>query len=151
MVQSAIGRPMEILLVEDSLVAAKFAIKALERSGIRHRLSWLNHGEDASEFVLQEHRFVMAPRPDLVLLDLNLPGCSGREILRRIRTTDHLKQIAVVIMTAEEAEQGIETLDGFDVQGYLVKPIDVKDFVSLIERLKAYWKAAMIVPEAFSN
>ena len=147
MFQSAIGRPMEILLVEDSLVAAKFAIGALQRSGIRHRLTWCSDGLEATTFIMQQKRFALAPRPDLILLDLNLPGCSGRDILKQVRGTDHLKNIAVVVMTAESGPADAHELDGLEVQGYLVKPVDVNNFVSLIEQLKSYWKAAMILPE----
>ena len=147
MFQKAIGRPMEILLVEDSLVAAKFAIGALQRSGIKHRLSWMNDGDDAKSFIFQERRFALAPRPDLILLDLNLPGCDGREILRFIRSTDHLKNIAVVIMTGESGPEGINEFDQLTVQGYLTKPVDVDNFVSLVEQLKGYWKAEMILPD----
>lgn len=147
MFQSAIGRPMEILLVEDSLVAAKFAIGALQKSGIRHRLSWCSDGTEAKTFILQEKRFALAPRPDLILLDLNLPGCNGREILKHVRASDHLKSIPVVIMSGENKPQDTPESEEFDVQGYLVKPVDVHDFLSLVERLKGYWKAAMILPD----
>ncbi|TWT58748.1 Response regulator rcp1 [Thalassoglobus neptunius] len=144
--QSAVGRPMEILLVEDSLVAAKFAIGALDRSGIRHRLTWMSHGDDAKSFVFQEGRFSLAPRPDLVLLDLNLPGLSGRQILQLMRSTDHLKRIAVVIMTGETTPSDGDEFGAMDVQGVLTKPVDVGNFVDLVERLKSYWKAEMIIP-----
>lgn len=147
MFQAAIGRPMEILLVEDSLVAAKFAIGALNRSGIDHRLTWLTDGEDARMFLFQERRFALAPRPDLVLLDLNLPRLSGMEILQKVRSSDHLKNIAVVIMTGEMNQEGIHEFDALNVQGYLVKPVDLENFVALVEQLKSYWKAEMILPQ----
>ena len=146
MFQTAIGRPMEILLVEDSLVAAKFAIGALKKSGIRHRLSWMSDGLEAMSFILQERRFALAPRPDLILLDLNLPGCSGRDILKKIRSTEHLQKIAVVIMTSENLLDGDHEFDDIGVQGFLIKPVDVDNFVSLVETLKGYWKAEMILP-----
>ena len=147
MFQEAIGRPMEILLVEDSLVAAKFAIGALNKSGVKHRLTWLTDGEDARQFLFQEQRFALAPRPDLVLLDLNLPHQSGREILEQIRGSDHLRNLAVVIMTGEMGQEGIHEFENFDVQGFLVKPVDLDAFVALIEQLKEYWKSEMILPQ----
>ncbi len=146
MFQEAIGRPMEILLVEDSLVAAKFAIGALNRSGVKHRLTWMTDGEDARQFLFQEQRFAMAPRPDLVLLDLNLPNINGKEILELVRQSAELKNIAVVIMTGELGQEGIHEFDELEVQGYLVKPVDLEDFVALVEQLKSYWKSEMILP-----
>ncbi len=147
MFQEAIGRPMEILLVEDSLVAARFAIGALNRSGIIHRLTWMTDGEDARQFLFQEQRFALAPRPDLVLLDLNLPRLSGKEILEHLRATDHLKNIAVVIMTGEMGLEGVHEFEDLGVQGFLVKPVDLEDFVALVEQLKEYWKSEMILPQ----
>lgn len=147
MFQEAIGRPMEILLVEDSLVAAKFAIGALNKSGIKHRLTWMTDGEDARQFLFQEQRFALAPRPDLVLLDLNLPRRNGKEILKQLRETDHLRNIAVVIMTGEMGQEGIREFEELEVQGFLVKPVDLNDFVALVEQLKEYWKSEMILPK----
>ena len=146
MFQEAIGRPMEIMLVEDSMVAAKFAIGALTRSGIKHRLSWLTDGEDARQFLFQERQYPLAPRPDLVLLDLNLPRLGGKEILEIVRSTDHLKNLAVVVMTGELGHAGIRQFENLDVQGYLIKPVDLENFLALIEQLKDYWKTAMILP-----
>lgn len=146
MFHEAIGRPMEILLIEDSLVAAKFAIGALNRSQLKHRLTWITDGEDAYQFLFQQQRFALAPRPDLVLLDLNLPRKNGRELLEQLREVDHLKNIAVVIMTGEQGQEGIHEFDSLNVQGYLVKPVDLENFVALVEKLKDFWKAAMILP-----
>ena len=146
MFQTAIGRPMEIHLVEDSLVAAKFAIGALNRSGIKHRLTWMTDGLDAYHFLFQEQRFALAPRPDLVLLDLNLPQMSGKEILERVRGVDHLRNLAVVIMTGEMGQEGAQQFSSLNVQGYLVKPVDMQRFVELVEELKEYWQAEMILP-----
>ncbi|WP_417851454.1 response regulator [Thalassoglobus sp.] len=148
MFQEAIGRPMEILLVEDSLVAAKFAIGALKRSEVKHRLTWMTDGEDARQFLFREQRFSLAPRPDLVLLDLNLPRLSGKQILELVRNDDHLKKTAVVIMTGELGQDGIHEFDELDVQGYLVKPVDLENFVALVEQLKSYWKSEMILPNS---
>jgi CheY-like chemotaxis protein len=80
-----IGRPMEILLVEDSLMDARLTMHALQRSGLQHRLTLILDGQEAMEFLLQEGRFSLAPRPDLVLLDLLLPKKSGLEILEDLR------------------------------------------------------------------
>lgn len=148
MFQTAIGRPMEILLIEDSLTAAKFAMGALTRSGIKHRLTWLTDGEDARQFLFQEGRFALAPQPDLVLLDLLLPRLSGREILERVRQSEGLRGVAVVIMTGEASPDVEQAFEELDVQGFLRKPVDLEAFVSLVERLKDFWKTEMILPQS---
>ncbi|MEZ6068092.1 MAG: response regulator [Planctomycetaceae bacterium] len=100
-----VGRPMEILLVEDSLPAARITMAALKRGGIVHRLTWLSDGAEAVRFIHREGEFARAPRPDLILLDLMLPGRDGREILADLRQLDDLKNTPVVIMTGTSSEE----------------------------------------------
>src|SRR5690606_29193289 len=122
MSREAIGRPMEILLVEDSVMSARLTIGALSRSKINHRLTWTSDGSDAREFLFREGRYSRAPRPDLILLDLNLPEIDGRTLLKSIRATKELKTIPVVIMTGGVDERGIDEFRSLDAQGFLVKP-----------------------------
>jgi CheY-like chemotaxis protein len=96
-----IGRPMEILLVEDSLTFARLAISALRKGQVQHRLTWLTDGQEAWEFLQRHGKYVSAPRPDLLLLDLNLPTMDGIELLRLLRADEDLKRLPVVIMTGE--------------------------------------------------
>lgn len=140
-----IGRPMEILLVEDSLMAARLSMGALANSGIEHRLTWMNSGQEASDFLNQKGKYARAPVPDLILLDLSLPEIDGRTLLRSIRESPTLKGIPVVIMTGTAGEQDAAEFDKLDVQGFLLKPIDLEKFLQLIEQLKDYWKKDMIV------
>lgn len=143
--QEAVGRPMEILLIEDSLVAAKVTIGALSRSGIDHRLTWMSDGQDARSFLLREKKYSRAPRPDLILLDLNLPRVDGKTLLAEIRHSEDLKEVPVVIMTGEMGEEGAEEFQPLDVQGFLPKPVDLDAFLRLVEELKGFWKADMIL------
>ena len=101
--QSTIGRPMEILLVEDGLVDARLTIGALQHGGFRHRLTLVRDGEEALEFIFQRGKFALAPRPDLILLDLMLPKRSGLEVLHEVKSHEGLKEIPVVVMTASDA------------------------------------------------
>ena len=96
----AIGRPMEILLVEDSLLDAKLTISALQKGGLQHRLTLIRDGEEALEFLFKNGRFSQAPRPDLILLDLCLPKKDGIDVLTEMRRDYELKDIPVVVLTA---------------------------------------------------
>lgn len=147
MQRGAVGRVMEILLVEDSLPAARLTMGALKQGGIEHRMTWIADGDEAVQFLTQQEPFSRAPQPDLVLLDLILPGKSGRQILHEIRERVELAQTPVVIMTGNPAEQQVIKSEGLEVQGFLEKPVDLDAFMSLVVRLKDYWKADMILPE----
>src|SRR5436309_12970797 len=94
-----IGRPMEVLLVEDSLVDARFTMNSLRSGDIRHRLTLVRDGEEALMFLRREGVFVHAPRPDVILLDLLLPKINGLEVLATVRGDDKLKDIPVVVLT----------------------------------------------------
>lgn len=146
MQSETVGRPMEILLVEDSLTAARLTMGALKNSRLEHRLTWIADGDEAVRFLHQEGKFVRAPAPDLVLLDLMLPGKSGGEVLADLRSDDQLKDIPVVVMTGTTDEQDAARCHSLNVEGFLTKPIDIDAFLGLVERLKDFWKADMILP-----
>ncbi len=146
MERETVGRPMEILLVEDSLTSARLTMGALRSGGLEHRLTWLTSGEEATEFLQHQGKFVRAPRPDLVLLDLMLPGKSGRDVLAELRATETLKDIPVVIMTGTATDQQAAEFEPMHVQGFLTKPVDLQAFLQLVEQLKTFWKDDMILP-----
>ena len=141
-----VGRPMEILLVEDSLAAAKLTIGTLAKGHIPHHLTWLKSGEEALLLLRREARFEKAPRPDLILLDLGLPGISGRDVLAAVSADAALKAIPVVVMTASTAAEDRAEVEHFDVAAYLVKPVDFEKFLWLVRELKQYWLAEVILP-----
>ena len=143
-----VGRPMEILLVEDSLPAARLTMGALKHGGIEHRLTWLSDGDEASQFLHQEGHYARAPHPDLVLLDLMLPGRDGRALLQEMRENPELSETPVVVMTGTASEEQALGREHLDVQGFLTKPVDLDKFLTLVERLKDYWKTDMILPTA---
>ncbi len=144
--QSAIGRPMELLLVEDGLVDARLAIGALSQGGFRHRVTLVRDGEEAMEFIFQRGKFAQVPRPDLILLDLQLPKKSGLEVLNEVKSHEGLKDIPVVIMTASEAEEDRLQCDSLRVDGYIVKPVNFEKFLELVRRLKKFWLDDVILP-----
>ncbi len=146
MQRETVGRPMEILLVEDSLPAARMTIGGLKQGRFEHRLTWLRDGEEATRFLCREGRFARAPRPDLILLDLRLPGKDGRQVLTEIKADEQLAAIPVVIMSASTDQQDLLVTEDLCVEAYLIKPIDLAKFLDLVTDLKRFWKADMIVP-----
>ena len=141
-----VGRPMELLLVEDSLLAGRLASGAIKQCGFEHRLTWLRDGQEAVDFLSQTGRFSQAPRPDLVLLDLVLPSRSGREVLEMIRQSAPLSTLPVVIMTGEAGDEDEAACRSLQVEAYLAKPLDVPKFMKVIEELRHHWQADMILP-----
>jgi two-component system, chemotaxis family, response regulator Rcp1 len=141
-----IGRPMEILLVEDSLLDARLTIHALRRSGLPHRLTLILDGAEAMEFLLQEGRFALAPRPDLILLDLLLPKKSGLEILADLKDNPLLNGIPVVILTATEDDETREQAEAFRVEHFLRKPVHFDRFLQMVKELRHHWHHDLILP-----
>jgi CheY-like chemotaxis protein len=137
---------MEILLVEDSVPHAKLAMGALKKAQFEHRLTWLRDGQEASDFLNRKGVFSRAPQPDLLLLDLGLPEKDGRAVLTETRADQSLREMPIVVMTASTDETDKRESEKLDVEGYLVKPVDLNKFLKLIRRLKHLWKEDMILP-----
>jgi len=143
MKHETIGRPMEILLVEDSLTFARLAIHALRKGQVQHRLTWLTDGAEAWDFLQRRGKYISAPRPDLLLLDLNLPGMDGAELLALLRQDEELKRLPVVVMTGEGDAFASH---GLSVEAFLTKPLDFEKFIGIVQQLSHLWQADMIVP-----
>lgn len=146
MLNQAIGRPMEILLVEDGLVDARVTIGALKRGQIQHRMTLIRDGAEAMEFLRQEGKFSRAPRPDLILLDLGLPKMDGRQVLQEIKSDDSLSTIPVVIMTSSDDEEDRAQSELLGVDSFITKPVDLEKFLSVVRQLKRYLHADLILP-----
>jgi two-component system, chemotaxis family, response regulator Rcp1 len=146
MFNQTIGRPMEILLVEDGLVDARVTIGALKRGQIQHRLTLIRDGAEAMEFLRQEGKFLRAPRPDLILLDLGLPKLDGRQVLQEIKADDSLSSIPVVIMTSSDDEEDRVQSELLGVDSFITKPVDLEKFLSVVRQLKRYLHADLILP-----
>jgi CheY-like chemotaxis protein len=143
-----VGRPMEILLIEDNFTDAALTIRALERVQVRHRLTLVRDGAEALEFLRRQGRFARAPRPDLILLDLNLPRIDGRELLSDLKSDDDLSSIPVVIMTGSEDYEDELRSQRLNVEGYVTKPVDMPKFLSIVKELKDYWLSDVILPNS---
>lgn len=137
---------MEILLVEDSLLYARFTIEALKKGGIQHRLTLIFDGQEAMEFLHREGKFANAPRPDLILLDLQLPKKNGLEVLDEIRSNYELQSIPVVVMTTSESVGDMQRCEELGVESYITKPVDLQKFLAVVKELKTCWRADLLLP-----
>jgi CheY-like chemotaxis protein len=137
---------MEILLVEDSQADAAMTMRALKEGKIRHRLSLAADGEEALMFLKRQRQFARAPRPDLILLDLKLPGIGGRELLDAVRAEERLSEIPVVVMTSSAEHEELVRGESLQAEDYVTKPIEPASFISLIKRMRSYWHADVILP-----
>lgn len=146
MSNSFYGRPMEILLVEDSPGDAAITMRVLKDGRIRHRLSLVTDGEEALSFLQRQAHFARAPRPDLMLLDLQLPKMDGRELLDQIRANESLREIPIVVMTASPEHEQMIRSEHLQVEDYVMKPLDKVSFLELVRRLKSHWHADVILP-----
>jgi CheY-like chemotaxis protein len=141
-----VGRPMEIMLVEDNFTDAALTIRALERGQVRHRLTLIRDGAEALQFLRRDGHFARAPRPDLILLDLNLPKVDGHEVLGSIKSDDNLSSIPVVIMSGSEDYEDELRGQQLQVEAYVTKPVDMPKFLRLVKELKGYWLSDVILP-----
>ena len=143
----AVGRPMEILLVEDDLEDAGLTIEALREGDVACRVSLVRDGEEAIEFVRRLGKYARAPRPDLILLDLMLPKKDGRAVLAEIRADAELSSICVVVLTASRTHREVLESEDLRVEEYLVKPVDVRQFIGVVKSLRKYLLSDVILPQ----
>ncbi len=132
--------PLVILLVEDDLADQKLIKISLRNEKIANDLYTVQTGEEGLDFLYRRENYSNGtPQPDLILLDLNMPGMGGKEFLRRIKAEEKLKQIPVVILTTSEADKDI--LDSYKLQasGYVHKPVTLEEFKEAMKKLKEYW------------
>jgi CheY-like chemotaxis protein len=138
------GRPIEILLVEDNPGDVRLTLEALRDSKVRNNLQVARDGVEALEFL----RRTDAVRPDLILLDLNLPRKDGREVLAEIKADPLLKTIPVVVLTTSRAEQDV--LRSYELQAncYITKPVDLDQFITVVKSIEDFWLTIVSLPHA---
>ena len=129
----SIPKPIDILLIEDNPGDVRLTIEGLKEGKILNNLSVVSNGVEALAFLRREGEYVNAPRPELILLDLNLPRKDGREVLAEIKNDNNLKRIPVVILTSSEAEQDIVTSYNLHANGYITKPVELDQFIGMIK------------------
>jgi chemotaxis family two-component system response regulator Rcp1 len=138
--------PIEILLVEDNPGDADLAREALENSKIRNTLHVIGDGEEAMAFLRRSGKYATAPRPDLILLDLNLPRKDGREVLNEIKSDKDLKRIPVVILTISKDEEDILKSYNLHANCYITKPIDLHQFIRVVKAIEDFWLTIVKLP-----
>ena len=140
------GRPIEILLVEDNPGDVRLTIEGLKDSKVRNKLHVARDGVEAMEFLHREGPYSGASRPDVILLDLNLPRMDGREVLAAIKSDAKLKTIPVVVLTTSRAEQDV--LRSYELQAncYITKPVDLEQFITVVRSIEDFWFTIVTLP-----
>ncbi len=139
-------QPYNILLIEDNLGDAKLTAKALSRAKIKNNLHVVDDGNKAMDFFYQRGEYQDAPRPDLVLLDLNLPKKDGREILQEIKADPKLLKIPVLVLSTSHSIEDIDTSYGLHANSYIKKPVDFPGFMEVIHSIDTYWLGTVRLP-----
>jgi len=142
-------RPFDILLVEDNPADVEINLEAFRRSQKGNRIYVCRDGEEALEFVFQRGRYAKpgaAPRPDLVLLDLNLPKKNGLEVLVQIKTNDALRDIPVIILTTSDRDEDVRRCYLHGANNYLTKPVQFDECVKLVAQIQQYWLECSRLP-----
>ena len=139
-------KPIEILLVEDNPGDVDLAREALDSGKVRNTLHVVGDGELAMAFLRCQGQFARMPRPDLVLLDLNLPRMDGREVLAAIKTDEDLKRIPVVILTTSKAEEDILQTYNLHANCFITKPIDLHQFIKVVQAIEEFWFTIVKLP-----
>ncbi len=141
-----IGKPVEILLVEDNPGDVRLTQEALNDGKVRNNMHVAEDGVEAVAFLRREGKYADAPRPDLILLDLNLPKKDGREVLADIKTDDDLKRIPVVVLTTSKAEQDIFRAYDQHANCYITKPVDLDQFITIVKGIEDFWFTIVKLP-----
>lgn len=141
-----IGRPAEILLVEDNPGDVRLTKEALREASVCNRIHTVYDGVEAMAFLSREGSYGNVPRPDLILLDLNLPKKDGREVLTAIKADEKIKHIPVVVLTTSEAEQDI--IKSYELQAscYVTKPVDLDQFLTTVKAIGDFWLSTVKLP-----
>ena len=138
--------PVEILLVEDNPGDVRLTREALREGKVYNNLHWAKDGVEALEFLRREGRHADAPRPDIILLDLNLPKKDGREVLSAIKNDERFKQIPVVVLTTSEAEEDVLRSYELHANCYITKPVDLDKFIMVVQSIDRFWLTVVTLP-----
>jgi CheY-like chemotaxis protein len=145
------GRPAEVLLVEDNPGDVRLTREVLRERKISNRLSVASDGVEAIAFLRRQAAYADAPRPDLILLDLNLPKKDGRQVLAEIKADERLRHIPVVILTTSKAEEDILKSYELHANCYITKPVDFDQFVGVVRSIEDFWLCLVRLPPDYGR
>jgi CheY-like chemotaxis protein len=140
------ANPVEILLVEDSLADVRLTEEAFRDAKVLNRMSVVTDGAEAMQFLRREGPHADAPRPDLILLDLNLPRKDGREVLKEIKDDPNLRRIPVVVLTTSRAEEDVLKAYNLHANCYITKPVDFTQFILVVRSIEGFWLSVVKLP-----
>jgi CheY-like chemotaxis protein len=139
-------RAVVILMVEDNPTDVLIAREGFSGAKMLNTLHVAEDGIEAIEFLNQRGKYADAPRPDLIVLDLNMPRKNGQEVLAEAKTEDNLKHIPVVILTTSKSEDDISKAYGLHANCYISKPVDFDDFTQVVQRIQDFWLSVVTLP-----
>jgi two-component system, chemotaxis family, response regulator Rcp1 len=138
--------PIEILLVEDNPGDVRLTKEALKEGKVYSNLHTVKDGVEAMEFLRREGKYKDVPRPDIILLDLNLPRKDGREVLEEIKSDELLKRIPVVVLTTSKAEEDVLRTYNLHANCYVTKPVDLEKFMVVVKSIDVFWLTVVTLP-----
>jgi two-component system, chemotaxis family, response regulator Rcp1 len=141
-----VKKPLEILLVEDNPADIRLTTEAFKDSAVPHRLHCVRDGVEAMAYLRRENGFEHAPRPAVVLLDLNLPRKDGREVLGEMKADPELRRIPVVVLTTSQAEHDLLRAYDLHANCYMTKPLDFDRFTGVVAQIRDFWLNAVALP-----
>lgn len=146
MTDSTMGKPVEILLVEDNPGDVRLAQEALKECKMKNKVRSVTDGVAALQYLQRQGPYAGESRPDLILLDLNLPKMDGREVLGQIKSDPQLRRIPVVILTTSKSEEDIIRTYDLHANCYITKPIDMDQFISVVKKIEDFWFTIVKLP-----
>ncbi len=138
--------PIEILLVEDNPGDVRLTREALKEGKVYSNLHTVKDGVEAMDFLRRKGKYAGVPRPDIILLDLNLPKKDGREVLEEIKTDNDLKRIPVVVLTTSKAEEDVLRTYNLHANCYVTKPVDLEKFMVVVKSIDVFWLTVVTLP-----
>ncbi len=140
------GKPIEILLIEDSPGDVRLTVEALKEAKVLNRLSVVADGVEAMAFLKRTDSYAGAPRPDLILLDLNLPRKDGRQVLEEVKSDPDLRRIPVVVLTTSRLQEDVTRAYDLHANCYITKPVDFKQFIGVVRSVEDFWLTVVKLP-----
>ena len=143
---ASVPTPIDVLLVEDNPADAELTVRALTRAKIRNRVHVMRDGTEALAFLQRRDGYASAPAPDLILLDLTLPGLDGHAVLAAVKRDERLRTIPVVVMTASRAEDDVVRSYRLEANAYVTKPVDPAEFLAVVNAIGLFWLEIVRLP-----